>query len=179
MPAISLQTFIGAIVPQRYRETVFLRLWSLMNVRLLWFVRPSVVYRSDEKVIVRIPLNRRTRNHLRSMYFGVLCAGADCAGGLLAMQLIERSGSAVSLIFKDFNAQFLKRAEGDVYFTCADGAVIAALVEKTISSGERQNATVRVTATVPSRSAEEPVAEFALTLSLKKRAPVPKHTDHS
>ncbi|MEO8216406.1 MAG: DUF4442 domain-containing protein [Acidobacteriota bacterium] len=164
-----LTTLIRAVVPRRWQETVFLRLWSLANVRLLWFVRPSVVERTEEKVVVRIPLSRRTRNHLQSMYFGVLCAGADCAGGLLAMQLIEASGERVSLIFKDFNARFLKRAEGDVHFTCADGASIANLVREAIRTGERQNATVHVTATVPSRSEGEPVAEFELTLSLKKR----------
>ena len=49
---------------------------------------------SDDKCVVKVPLKRRSRNHLRSMYFGALAAGADCAGGLIAMRLIETEGEA-------------------------------------------------------------------------------------
>ena len=104
------------------------------------------------------------------MYFGALAAGADCAGGLIAMRLIETEGRGkVSLIFKDFHADFLKRAEGDTFFTCTQGEEIQALVRKAIESGERQNLPVHLTATVPSKLGEEPVAKFTLTLSLKRK----------
>ncbi len=86
------------------------------------------------------------------------------------MQCIDASGEKVSLIFKDFRADFLKRAEGDVHFICTQGAEIASLVDRTIASGEREEMPVQVTATVPSLSGDEPVAEFVLTLSLKKRS---------
>jgi hypothetical protein len=103
------------------------------------------------------------------MYFGVLAAGADCAGGLMAMLLTQKSSKKISLIFKDFHAEFLKRPEGDVYFTCEQGAAIQKLVEDTENSTERQNLSVEIIATVPKVSASEPVARFALTLSLKQK----------
>lgn len=152
-----------------FKETRFVRLWSLLNVRMLWLTKPTVMAIDEEHVVIRIPLNWRTRNHLRSMYFGVLCIGADCAGGLIAMRNIQKSGRKVSLIFKDMKAEFLKRAEGDVHFTCRDGKAIADLVARTIESGERQNLPVNVVATVPSRLGDEPVATFELTLSLRAR----------
>ncbi len=150
--------------------TMKIRLFGFLKIPMLYFARPTVVDLTAERVEVKIRLGRRTRNHLRSMYFGVLAVGADCAGGLIAMECIDASGEKVSLIFKDFKADFLKRAEGDVHFTCAQGQEIAALVERTIASGEREEMPVRVTATVPSLLGEEPVAEFVLTLSLKKRS---------
>jgi acyl-coenzyme A thioesterase PaaI-like protein len=119
-------------------------------------------------MVVRIPLRRRTRNHLGSMYFGVLCAGADCAGGALAMSLIRRQREPISLVFKDFNAEFLKRAEGDVDFCCTQGTEITELVLLAATSGERVERQIEVIATVPALS-NEPVARFKLTLSLKKR----------
>ena len=119
--------------------------------------------------MVRIPLSQRSRNHLRSMYFGALCAGADLAGALTAMGRIEASGRQVSLVLQDVRAQFWKRAEGDVLFTCADGEAIGELVRRAIQSGQREALAVRVVATVPSKLGDEPVAEFALTLSLKRR----------
>ncbi len=102
------------------------------------------------------------------MYFGVLSVGADVTCGFLAMKLISKNQSRISLIFKNFHANFLKRAEGDVHFICEDGLTIQNLVEVAEQTGERQNLPVNVTATVPAIS-NEPVAEFILTLSLKKK----------
>ena len=102
------------------------------------------------------------------MYFGVLAIGADLTSGFLAMDLIRRSKYKINLIFKDFHADFLKRAEGDVHFVCKDGLKIQELVKNTEETGERQNLPVNVIAFVPSIS-DEPVAKFILTLSLKKK----------
>jgi acyl-coenzyme A thioesterase PaaI-like protein len=151
------------------KETLFVRSWSFAKVKMLWLTSPSVIELNDERTVVRIPLNWRTKNHLGSMYFGVLCIGADCAGGLIAMKEIQKSGKKISLIFADFKAEFHKRPEGDVHFTCEDGAAIRALVQRTIASGERESIPVTVIATVPKIS-NEPVASFVLTLSLKARA---------
>jgi acyl-coenzyme A thioesterase PaaI-like protein len=152
------------------RETFFLRAFGFFKIPLLFFLRPSVVELSGERCVVRIPLGRRSRNHLGSMYFGALAAGADCAGGLMAMRMIRDGGGRVSLVFKDFQAEFLKRPESDVLFTCDQGLEIAELVRKATDSEERQNLPVRITATCPDKLGDEPVAKFTLTLSLKKRA---------
>jgi len=150
-------------------ETTRLRLWALFRIPLLFFLRPSVVEATPARTVVRIPLSRRSRNHLGSMYFGALCAGADLAGALTAMRRIEASGRRVSLIFKDVHARFFQRAEGDVLFECDDGAAVEALVARAIASGEREELPVRIVARVPDKLGEEPAAEFQLTLSLKRR----------
>ncbi len=46
-------------------------------------------------------------------------------------------------------------------------AAVRELVKEAVETGERVNTTVHVTATVPSRLGDEPVARFELTLSLK------------
>jgi hypothetical protein len=103
------------------------------------------------------------------MYFGTLACGADIAGGLIAMRHIDRSKSNVSLIFKDFKAEFLKRPESDTVFTCNDGKAVEALVAEAIKTGDRVNTTVHVIATCPDTFGDEPVAKFELTLSLKRK----------
>ena len=123
---------------------------------------------SNTRLEVKIKYNRRTKNHLNSMYFGVLSVGADVTGGFLAMKFIQASKSQMSLIFKDFHANFLKRAEGDVHFICEDGSAIQELIAVAEKTGERQNLAVNITATVPTLS-HEPVATFMLTLSVKKK----------
>ena len=143
--------------------------FGLTQVPLIFYCRPKVVSISDSKLEIKIKLNRRTKNHLNSMYFGVLAVGADVTGGFLAMRYIQASTSKIALIFKDFKAEFLKRAEGDVHFVCEDGIAIQNLVRAAEETGERQSLPVQIIATVPKIS-DEPVAKFILTLSIKKKS---------
>ena len=144
-------------------------MFGLAKIPLLFYVGVSVAEVSPERMVVRIPLRRRTRNHLGSMYFGALCIGADCAPGAFAMYLIRQQPARISMVFKDFQAEFLKRAEGDVDFICEQGKEIRELVALAAASDERVEKQVEVIATVPSLS-DEPVARFKLTLSLKRRS---------
>jgi len=147
------------------------RLWSFVNVFTLWFVKPTVLEVNEQRCLVRVPLNWRTRRRdIHAMYLGVLCMGADVAAGLIAFNLVRDQQAKVSFIFKDLRAEFLKRAEGDVLFTNNDGPIVQDLVRRALSSDERQEATVHVTATVPEKMGNEPVAKFELTLSVKRRA---------
>ena len=147
-----------------------MRAFGITKVPLIWWCRPKVINHSEERLEVKIPLRFRTKNHLGSMYFGVLAVGADVTGGFLAMSPIMKSGRKVALIFKDFKADFLKRPEGDVHFYCDDGLEIKELVKKAIETGERHNFTMLIEAIVPSISMDV-VARFWLTLSLKDKTP--------
>jgi acyl-coenzyme A thioesterase PaaI-like protein len=167
----SLGKLIGAklseVLPPSFSETAKLRVFGFLKIPLLFFVSPRVLELNDERCVVKIPLTRRTKNHLGSMYFGVLATGADASGGLIAWRRNDELGSPLALIFKEFKAEFLKRAEGDVHFTCTQGKEIARFVDDCIASGERKNFPVEITATVPSKLGDEPVAKFVLLLSMK------------
>jgi acyl-coenzyme A thioesterase PaaI-like protein len=165
-----LEELLKKNIPKKYQDTVFVRLFGLMKVPLIFWVSPSVVKMDDQQCIIKIPLNRRTKNHLNSMYFGVLCTGADIAGGLVAMNEITNSGKKVALSFKDFKADFLKRAEGDVHFVVTQIPEIKKFVAEVIKSGERMNLPVEIKAFVPSLNPTEEVATFILTLSLKVKS---------
>jgi len=151
----------------KLKETALLRAFTFLRIPLIYECSPSVIELNDKRCVVKFPLNRKTRNHLKSMYFGALCIGADCGGGLMAMRLIQKRGGKINMVFKDLKADFLKRAEGNVYFTCKDGLKIRKLIDKVEKTGERHNLPVKITATVSSKTGDELVAEFVLTLSLK------------
>lgn len=149
---------------------MMVRLWSLQNVFFLWLASPKILELTPDRCVVRVPLNWRTRRKdIRAMYLGTLCMGADVAAGLIAFQLVAEKKIKVSFIFKDIKGEFLKRAEGDVLFTNNDGPLIQDLIRRALETGERQEATVHVTATVPKKLGDEPVARFELTLSVKRR----------
>ncbi len=146
--------------------TWLIRLFGLSKVAMIYYCRPKVISVSENSLEIKIPLNRRTKNHINSMYFGALSIGADITGGFLAMPHIQKSKRKIILVFKDFNAQFLKRAESDVHFICKDGQAVSDLVGQAIQTGERQNYKLSIIAKTPKIS-DEIVATFDLTLSIK------------
>ena len=146
--------------------TWMIRLFGFTKVAMIAYCRPHVISIDDSKLEIKIPLNRRTKNHINSMYFGALAVGADITGGFLALPSIQKSKRKIVLVFKDFNAQFLKRAESDVHFICNDGLAVDQLVSTAIETQERQNYTLKIIAKTPKIS-DDVVAEFDLTLSIK------------
>ncbi|MEZ9177064.1 PaaI family thioesterase [Vibrio kanaloae] len=150
------------------KANLYLTMFGMFKVPLIWLCRPKLLALDDQHVELKIPLKRRTKNHLNSMYFGVLAVGADVAGGFLAMSKSQQQGERISLAFKEVTGNFLKRPEGDVHFTCNDGELINTMLAETISTGARVNQPVTIIATCPSLHGDEPMAEFQLTLSIKK-----------
>ncbi len=159
--------YSGEVFSELTKANIRLKVFSFVKIPLIFFCRPRVLALDEDQCIIRIPLRRRTRNHMNSMYFGALAIGADLACGMLALEQVRRKGVKVSFLFKDMQGNFLKRPEGHVHFTCTEGETVRKMLDETIESGERVNQPLRIIATVPSISPEEAVAEFTLTLSLK------------
>ncbi len=139
-------------------------LLGLFKIPIIGFVNPKIIDISEEKVTVKIKLKRRTKNHLNSMYFGALAVGADIAGGIHVFYFSEVLNKKISFSFKGMNAQFLKRAESDVYFSSNEGQIIKEAIEESIKTGERINKSIMVTA---KNESHEIVATFEMISSLK------------
>ena len=154
-------------ISQKFKANLFVNLLGFIKIPMMFFCRPKIIEISDDKVVIKIALKRRTKNHVKSMYFGALAVGADLAGGFLALEHIRKCKKKIVPIFKDFHADFLKRAEDDVYFCCDEGEKIKSLVNEVINSGKRCSMPVHITAYVIGSHGKENVAKFILTLSLK------------
>lgn len=165
---MDIMSAVGRVFPETLRDTVFLRLFALWNVPLIAFVRPRILEVNSESLRMLIPLRRRTKNHLGSMYFGSLMIGADVAAAYYAVKLISQSREKIDFVFKSSEGRFLKRPTADVVFICNQGQDIQRLVDRAIATGERVDTELTVFATVPSLSPEV-VAEMTMVLSLKKR----------
>jgi acyl-coenzyme A thioesterase PaaI-like protein len=160
---------LDALSGVRWKETAIVRALGLRTIPVIFFVGPRVLRLDEDGSEVQIPLRYRTRNHVGSMYVGVLATGADLASGLSALSAIRRGHPRVVLLFKDMTAEFLKRADGDVHFTCVEGRRIAEAVAKADETSDRITLPVEVIATVPKKYGAEPVARFTMGLSLKRR----------
>ena len=153
---------------QKLKMTLFIRYFGLMKVPMIFYCKPRVIEISSKSVTLKIPFIRRNRNHLGSMYLGALCVGADITSALLSLSIIKESGKKILPIFKDFKADYYKRAEGDVLFVCNQGDEIQNMIQEVIQNKVRINKKIDVLAYVPSKLNEEVVAKFSLTLSLKE-----------
>jgi acyl-coenzyme A thioesterase PaaI-like protein len=145
----------------------FLWLFGQMQVPMIGYLRPKLIALDDKKIVIKIPLNRRSKNHLNSMYFGALAVGADLAGGFHGFYHAKLAKLPVSLVFKSFQAQFLKRPEDDVFFISEMGDCVAALIQDAKRLQQRQNTAIKITAYTGYPDNLEAVAEFELELSLK------------
>ncbi|OGQ67777.1 MAG: hypothetical protein A3F89_02100 [Deltaproteobacteria bacterium RIFCSPLOWO2_12_FULL_50_11] len=150
-----------------WTDTLLLRTFGWLRIPLIALVQPKVICLTKERTEIKIPLNYVTKNHLNCMYFGALTIGADCTGGLFALHYIHKTGNKINFLFKDFKADFLRRAESDVHFINKEGPKIITAIKQAIKTGERINKSVHITAITPKVSGNDPVARFALTLSLK------------
>ncbi len=143
---------------------MMLRLMGIFKIPMIGYVKPRLIQITDHDVLVRIKLRRRTKNHLKSMYFGALAVGADVTAGLHAFYFCDELNVRPSFAFKGMKAEFIKRAETDVEFSCTEGQVIREQVLKAIQTNERQNHWVKVTAKDLNG---EIVALFEMEISVK------------
>ena len=146
---------------------MYIRFFGFFKVPMIFYCRPKVIDINENSVTVKISLNRRTKNHVGSMYLGALSVGADITSAMLALELIKESDRKIIPLFKDFHADYHKRAEGDVHFVCNEGQKIRQVVKEVVNTNKRINEKIIVNAFVPKSQNKDPVATFTLTLSLK------------
>jgi hypothetical protein len=146
-------------------------LWSFgrFKVPMIGYTRPKLLVMNDQTIIVKIPLKRRTKNHLNSMYFGALAVGADIAGGFHGFYHADRANTKASIVFKSFRADFLSRPESDVYFVSEMGDTVKAMIAQSKLEKKRINKPIDIKAFTnynhPDKKVE--VAHFILELSIK------------
>ncbi len=153
------------------RFKFFLWYFGRFKVPLIGYIKPRLITLTDQDIVVKIPLTRRSKNHLNSMYFGALAVGADVAGGLHGFYHARQAGVNISLAFKSFQAQFLRRPEADVYFTCGMGNEIKAMITQSQANGKRINQQIHIHAYTDYPEQPQEIAHFLLELSLKVLTP--------
>lgn len=154
---------------ENLKLTAFINGLSLLKLPLLAFISPRVVELTDARSVVKVGLGYRTRNHLNVMYFGALAMGAELSIALKCVTEIQKSKQKIDFLFKDFKCEFLKRADGDVYFVCDQAAGVAELIRRATLTNDRLEHSFTGYACVPGKS-EEPIMKYELTLTVKNRS---------
>ena len=149
---------------ENLKMTFLVNAYSAFRIPLLGFITPKIVEFAApcacawdcEPAIIGV------------MYFGALAMGAELSIALNVVQELYHSSKKIDFIFKDFQCEFLKRADGHVHFICDEAAAVRDFLLEAAQGTERHNKTFSGYAIVPARS-QEPIIKYKLTLSVKRR----------
>ncbi len=125
-----------------------------------------IVELDEEHARVSVPYNYLTKNPFQSLYFAVQSMAAELSSGAMAIAEVKASPRPVSMLVFDMQANFTKKAQSKVIFTCNDGKAIRSAIEETLKTGEGK--TVSITS-IGTDEAGDQVSEFHFTWTFKAK----------
>ncbi len=118
-----------------------MRLFLLWKLPAAWFMGIGVRSCNEEQAVVSLPYSWRSQNPFRSTYFAAQCAAGELSTGLLCLvHLQERP--PISMLVTHVEAEFHKKADATVLFTCTAGHEVKQLIERIVQSGEAETLTM-------------------------------------
>ncbi len=114
-----------------------MRLFLLQKLPSAWFMGIGVRQCDESQAVVSLPYGWRSQNPFRSTYFAAQCAAAELSTGLLSMAHLQGK-PPVSMLVTKIEAEFSKKADQMLLFTCTDGSELAQAIAKTLENGEAQ-----------------------------------------
>lgn len=142
-----------------------MRFFFIQKLPSLWIWGVRIKSITPQRGEVTIPFNWRSQNPFRSTYFAALAGAAELSTGGLAL-LATAGRGRVSMLVVKFEAQYLKKADATVTFTCEDGEAIIAAVDRAIATGEGQQMTAISTGRLPNG---EIACQMGVTWSFKSK----------
>jgi hypothetical protein len=149
---------------------------KMTNPAIFWFAMfaklPSAVFwrlriktLTTEKCEVTIPYFWRSQNPFKSIYFAALAGAAELSTGALCQLALAGKGQ-FSMLVVDFRAEYSKKANSKITFSCDQGPELFQLIEG-MKVGEAAQLTMISSG---QNLAEETVAKFYITWSFKRKS---------
>jgi hypothetical protein len=157
----SFQRFITVI-----NHPVKYRFFLLTKLPMAFIAGLKIKLIAEEKAIVKVKYKWLNQNPFRSIYFAVLSMAAELSTGLLSFGHIYKRKPSASMLVIQLQADFYKKAVGNISFVCEDGLAIKAALENAYATGEGQ--VIECTSTGYNEQ-QEVVAKFIFTWSFKAK----------
>jgi hypothetical protein len=149
---------------------------KMINPLVFWFAMlaklPSAVFWririksiSAEKCEVTIPYFWRSQNPFKSIYFAAMAGAAELSTGALCQLALAGKGK-FSMLVVDFRAEYFKKANEKITFTCNQGIELFELIDSMDINGTEQ---LMLVSSGKNPKGEE-VARFYVTWSFKRKA---------
>lgn len=144
--------------------TAKLNTFLMFKVPSAWICGVRIKEIGDGSCSVGVKHRWINQNPFNSMYFAVQAMAAELSTGALVMSQIKESGKKISMLVKNNNASFNKKATGNIVFRCMDGNLIKEAIQKTIETGEGQTFWMK---SIGKNSAGEEVSVFNFEWTIK------------
>lgn len=141
--------------------------WFAMLVKLpsAVFWRLKVKSLTSGECVVTIPYFWRSQNPFKSIYFAALAGAAELSTGALCQLALAGRGQ-FSMLVVDFRAEYHKKANSKITFTCDQGAELFDLIE-----GLRPGDTSQLMMISTGKNTSgDIVAKFFVTWSFKRKS---------
>lgn len=122
----------------------------------------------DEAISVsEVPMRWGNKNPFNSMYFAVQSMAAELSTAAPVLMALKGSDADIALIIVELKAEFVKKAQSKVTFSCVDFDKITNAVAQLKCTGDIAMVTARTTG----RDVDDnEVANFYFTWSFKRRS---------
>ena len=121
----------------------------------------------ETKCVVSVKHRWINQNPFKSMFWAVQGMAAELSTGALMIGKIQQSGKSISMLVTSNTANFTKKAKGRIHFTCNDGSLIDATLNKAIETGEGQTVNMK---SIGTDEAGDVVSTFVFEWSVKLKA---------
>ncbi len=125
-----------------------MRLFLFWKLPAAWFMGIGVRSCDGEKAVVSLPYGWRAQNPFRSTYFAAQCAAGELSTGLLCLTHLQEQ-PPVSMLVTRVEAEFFKKADATLLFTCTMGKEVEALIQRVVLSGEAETLTMVSSGSLP------------------------------
>jgi hypothetical protein len=119
-------------------------LFLLYRLPGAWFMGVRMKHSDGQTATVALPYGWRSQNPFKSTYFAAQCAAGEFSTGVLCLYALQEN-PPMSMLVTHVEAEFFKKADQTLLFTCEEGAQVQATVAQALSTGEAH--TLRMTST--------------------------------
>lgn len=125
-----------------------MRLFLFWKLPAAWFMGIGVRSCDGEQAVVSLPYGWRAQNPFRSTYFAAQCAAGELSTGLLCLTHLQEQ-PPVSMLVTRVEAEFFKKADAMLLFTCTAGQEVEDLIQRVVLSGEAETLTMIAAGLLP------------------------------
>ncbi|MFY0600843.1 MAG: DUF4442 domain-containing protein [Cyclobacteriaceae bacterium] len=138
----------------------------MFNLPIAFLAGLRVVSISENECTTSIPFKWLNKNPFKSMYFAVQSMAAELSTAINCQIATKCHEQSIAFIIIDCKANFLKKADGKVLFTCSNANEAFDAVNECSKSGETSVRTFLTTGTTADGTV---VSNFEFTWSFKAR----------
>jgi hypothetical protein len=143
-----------------------LKVYFLLNLPSAWFWGIRLKALTPLHAVSEVPYGWFTKNPFQSIYFATQAGAGEFPSGVLAKLATQATPVPVSMLVRNVQIEFVKKATAATTFTCSDGQLLQDTVRRAVETGEGQACTITVTGT---QNNNEVVSIMKITWSFKAK----------